>query len=66
VIERIALCYVRVSSAKQKDDGNGLESQEHRARQFAQRNGWPVERVFSDVKTAKGDFLSQGADRRTN
>ena len=59
VIERIALCYVRVSSIKQKDDGNGLESQEHRARQFAQRNGWPVEQVFSDVKTAKGDFLNR-------
>lgn len=43
-----ALIYCRVSSAKQVQEGHGLESQEHRCREFARHNSLSVESVFQD------------------
>jgi len=56
-----ALLYVRVSDLKQKIEGHGLESQEHRCRQFAAENGYVVEKVFSDDVTGGGDFAKRPA-----
>lgn len=50
-----ALIYVRVSSDKQRDQGTGLESQEHRCRQFAIERGYDVEAVYSDEISGGGD-----------
>ena len=43
-----ALIYCRVSSDKQVKEGHGLDSQEHRCRQYAKNKGYLVEKVFSD------------------
>ncbi|MCG8604369.1 recombinase family protein, partial [bacterium] len=40
-----AVIYCRVSSKKQKKDGHGLDSQEHRCRQYADARGYQVEAV---------------------
>ncbi len=53
--------YCRVSDPKQKHAGHGLESQEHRCRQFAQAKGLDVERVFLDDVTGGGDFNKRPA-----
>ncbi len=37
-----AVIYCRVSSTKQKVEGSGLESQEHRCRQYALAQGYEV------------------------
>ncbi len=52
-----ALPYCRVSSPGQKKDGHGLDSQEHRCRQWAELSGIEVERVFEDDFTGEGDFM---------
>jgi site-specific DNA recombinase len=54
-----ALIYCRVSSEAQKLDGDGLHSQEHRCRQYADARGYLVEKVFSDTKSAGGDFMKR-------
>lgn len=54
-----ALIYCRVSDRKQKTDGHGLESQEHRCRQYAEVNGYDVEMVFPDDITGEGDFMKR-------
>lgn len=54
-----ALIYCRVSSKLQKTEGHGLESQEHRCRQYAQEKGYTVERVFADDYTGGGDFMKR-------
>ncbi|MEM7547696.1 MAG: recombinase family protein [Pseudomonadota bacterium] len=54
-----ALIYCRVSSAKQKSDGSGLESQEHRCRQYAAEKGYTVEAVFPDDSSGGGDFMKR-------
>jgi site-specific DNA recombinase len=41
--------YCRVSSMKQTSDGAGLSSQERSCREYADRCGYDVEEVFSDV-----------------
>lgn len=46
-----ALIYCRVSSAKQKTDGHGLDSQEQRCRQYAALKNYSVEAVFPDDAT---------------
>jgi len=60
---KIALIYCRVSDKKQKTDGHGLESQEHRCRQYAEERGLSVEMVFTDDFTGGGDFLKRPAMR---
>lgn len=54
-----AIIYCRVSSAKQKIEGSGLESQEHRCRQHAGLNGYVVEAVFPDDASGGGDFMNR-------
>lgn len=54
-----ALIYCRVSDKKQKTQGHGLESQEHRCRQFAQERGYDVEMVFPDDITGGVDFMKR-------
>ncbi len=51
-----AIIYCRVSSKRQKIEGHGLESQEHRARQLADSNNWEVENVFYDDQTGGIDY----------
>ncbi|MGJ8530093.1 recombinase family protein, partial [Maritalea sp.] len=54
-----ALIYCRVSTTKQKTEGSGLESQEHRCRQYAEAKGYDVEMVFPDDASGGGDFLNR-------
>jgi DNA invertase Pin-like site-specific DNA recombinase len=56
-----ALIYCRVSDTKQKIEGSGLDSQEHRCRQFAMQHDLSVERVFHDDVTGKGDHQKRPA-----
>lgn len=58
-----ALIYCRVSDKKQKTDGHGLESQEHRCRQYAEQRGLEVEMAFTDDFTGRGDFMNRPAMR---
>ena len=55
----VALIYCRVSDKKQKTDGHGLESQEHRCRQYAEQHGYDVEMVFPDDITGGTDFMER-------
>ena len=61
MITRKALIYCRVSDPKQKYEGHGLESQEHRCRQYAQGLDLQVERVFHDDVSGGGDFTRRPA-----
>ena len=54
-----AVIYCRVSGKKQKKDGSGLSSQEHRCRQYAEIKGYEVVKVFPDDRSAKGDFMDR-------
>ena len=54
-----AVIYCRVSSTRQKTEGSGLESQEHRCRQFATAQGYEVEAVFPDDVSGGGDFIKR-------
>jgi site-specific DNA recombinase len=54
-----AVIYCRVSHAKQKTQGSGLESQEHRCRQYADLKGYSVEAVFPDDYSGGGDFMKR-------
>jgi site-specific DNA recombinase len=54
-----ALIYCRVSSSKQANDGHGLDSQEMRCRQYAERSGYEVEAVFPDDVSGGGDFMKR-------
>ena len=56
-----ALIYTRVSSERQKKEGHGLESQEHRCRADAEYNGLEVEKVFFDSFTGGGNFMKRPA-----
>jgi site-specific DNA recombinase len=56
-----ALVYNRVSSDRQKNEGHGLESQEHRCREYAAHQGYEVEKVFKDSFTGGGDFMKRPA-----
>jgi site-specific DNA recombinase len=51
-----AVIYCRVSSEKQVREGNGLESQEHRCREYAQSLGLEVEQVFLEEGVSGGLF----------
>jgi DNA invertase Pin-like site-specific DNA recombinase len=63
--EITALLYSRVSSNRQKNEGHGLDSQEHRCREFAQEQGWEIieEGIFRDDFTGGGDFMRRPAMR---
>jgi len=54
-----ALIYCRVSSKKQTAEGSGLESQEHRCRQYAEAKGYEVVAVFPDDVSGGGDFMKR-------
>ena len=54
-----AVLYCRVSSKKQVAVGSGLESQEHRCRQYAAAQGYVVDKVFHDDVTGGGDFMNR-------
>ena len=57
-----ALIYCRVSDPKQKTQGHGLESQELRCRQFAEKQGLTVEtKPFLDDVTGGGNFNKRPA-----
>ena len=56
-----ALIYCRVSSKRQEKEGHGLDSQEHRCKEFATQNGNEVEKVFQDSFTGGGDFMDRPA-----
>ena len=54
-----AIIYCRVSSKKQATEGAGLESQEHRCRDYAEAQGYVVEAVFPDDASGGGDFMNR-------
>ncbi|MEP2640814.1 recombinase family protein [Roseobacter sp.] len=56
---RKAVIYCRVSSKGQVSDGNGLESQETRCRQFAESKGYDVVMVFPDTFTGAGSYVQR-------
>ena len=43
-----AVIYCRVSSTRQRLEGSGLESQEHRCREYAESKGYDVAAVFPE------------------
>jgi DNA invertase Pin-like site-specific DNA recombinase len=51
------LVYVRVSTARQATDGIGLEAQESKCRQHAERMGWTVAEVFRDEGVSGKDAI---------
>ena len=56
-----ALIYCRVSSDRQATEGHGLDSQEHRCRDYASSRAYEVEKIFRDSFTGKGDFMLRPA-----
>lgn len=58
-----ALIYCRVSSVRQEQEGNGLESQQQRCEQYAESKGYEVKKVFLDSVSGGGDFMNRPAIR---
>ncbi len=56
-----AVIYCRVSSVKQSTEGHGLDSQEHRCREYAKHNNYEVVKVFGDTFSGGGDFMDRPA-----
>ena len=56
-----AVIYCRVSSDRQKNEGHGLDSQEHRCRELARTKGYEVVEVFKDSYSGAGDFMHRPA-----
>lgn len=56
-----ALAYCRVSDSKQRLDGSGLQSQQHRCAQYALEKGYQLEKSFHDDFTGGGDFSQRPA-----
>lgn len=54
-----AIIYCRVSSERQAREGHGLDSQEHRCRDYADQRGLKVEKVFRDTFTGGGNFMAR-------
>ncbi len=54
-----ALLYCRVSSTRQRTNGGGLDSQEHRCRIYAAEHGYTVAGIFPDDITGTGDFMKR-------
>src|SRR5690606_28145608 len=46
---------------RQAVDGSGLESQEHRCKEYARQKGYEVVDVFKDSFTGGGDFMKRPA-----
>jgi len=59
--DKKALIYCRVSSERQKNEGNGLDSQEKRCRDFAVQKEFTVREVFKDSFSGGGDFMKRPA-----
>ena len=59
--KREVLIYCRVSSVRQKKEGSGLESQEHRCREHARTQRYKVAQVFKDSFSGGGDFMKRPA-----
>ena len=57
--EQRAIIYCRVSGKKQKTEGTGLNTQEHRCREHAATKGWQVDAVFPDDISGGGDFIKR-------
>lgn len=51
-----ALIYCRVSSERQAKEGHGLDSQEHRCREYARAKNYQVVDVFRDSYSGGGDY----------
>lgn len=56
---QLAVIYCRVSSRAQELDGNGLQSQETRCRQYAEAKGYRIGAVFPDTVSGGGDFMKR-------
>ncbi len=54
-----AIIYCRVSSKKQREEGSGLDSQEHRCREYAEEKGYQVDAMFPDDVSGGGDFMKR-------
>lgn len=54
-----AVIYCRVSSKKQSAEGGGLDSQEHRCKEYAEQKGYQVDAVFPDDVSGGGDFMNR-------
>ena len=52
--QKIAIPYVRVSSKAQVNEGNGLESQEARCREYARFKGYEIGETFRDEGVSGG------------
>ena len=52
-----AVIYCRVSSKQQVEEGHGLESQETRCREYADRKGYPVAKVFYERAVSGGSSV---------
>ena len=61
MITQKSIIYCRVSSERQKTEGHGLDSQEHRCRELATQKNYDVEKVFRDSFTGGGDFMLRPA-----
>lgn len=58
-LQKKAIIYCRVSSKRQKTEGTGLASQEHRCRLYADERNYDVEAVFPDDISGGGDFMNR-------
>lgn len=56
-----ALIYARVSSERQATEGHGLDSQEHRCREYALQKGLEVEKVYYESYSGGGDYTRRPA-----
>lgn len=52
-IQRTAIAYCRVSTDQQGESGAGLEWQQMRVREEAERRSWPLIEVYTDVASGK-------------
>lgn len=58
-VRQKVLIYCRVSDTRQKTEGHGLDSQEHRCREYAKFRDYEVEAVFPDDVSGGGDFMNR-------
>src|SRR5437879_5337200 len=58
---KVAIGYIRVSTARQGKSGLGLEAQQQALARFAQAEGYELVQTFTEVETGKG---ADALDRR--